>query len=142
MYFGLFEFKPDRDRLFFNGSSLWQVVVVLGWGSCWFVFFCGAWLSHITTAQVGKAKTNNKGRHYKYRQCLILNIYTFFQLNYSVTYSLTLSPSELYATCICVTICKHCYFLRYRGVLSNFCKNRTRYSATRVITAHCMIMMA
>ena len=60
--------------------------------------FWGAWLSHITNAQVGKAKTNNKGIHYKYRQCWILNIYKFFQLSYSITYSLTLSPSELCAT--------------------------------------------
>ena len=114
----------------------------LGLGLLLVCVFWGSWLSHITNAQVGKAKTNNKGRHYKYRQCWILNIYTFFQSNFSVTYSLTLSPSELYATCICVTICKHCYFLRNRGILSHFCKNRTRYSATRVITAHCMIMMA
>ena len=87
----------------------------LGLGLLLVCVFWGAWLSHITTAQVGKAKTNNKGRHYKYRQCWILNIYTFFHLNYSVTYSLTLSPSELYATCNCVTVCKHCYFLRNSG---------------------------
>ena len=104
--------------------------------------FWGAWLSHITTAQVGKAKTNNKGRHYKYRRCCILTIHTFLHLTYSVTNSLTLSSSELYATCICVTVCKHCYFLRNRGIPSRFCKNRTRYSATGVIPAHCMIMMA
>ena len=120
---------------------LWRVVVFLGWCYLLVCVFWGAWLSHITNAQVGKAKTNNKGRHYKYRQCWILKIYTFFQLNYSVTYSLTLSPSELYATCICVTVCKHCYLLRNRGLLSHFCKNRTRYSAKRVITAHCMIKM-
>ena len=42
--------------------------------------FRGAWLSNITNAQVGKAKTNNKGRHYKYRQCWILNDIHFFNL--------------------------------------------------------------
>ena len=107
------------------------LLVCVFWGACW--------LSHITTAQVGKAKTNNKGRHYKFRKCWILNMYTFFQSNYSVTYSLTLSPSELYATCDCVTVCKHCHFLRNRGLLSHFCKNRTQCSATRVITAHFVI---
>ena len=85
------------------GRSLFSWVSALA-GLC----FWGAWLTNITNAQVGKAKTNNKGRHYKYRRCCILTIYTFLHLNYSVTYSLILSPSELYATCNCVTVCKHC----------------------------------
>ena len=53
----------------------------LGLGLLLVYVFWGSWLSHITNAQVGKAKTNNKGGHYKYRQCWILNIYTCFQLN-------------------------------------------------------------
>ena len=39
MHFGLFKFKPDRNRLFFNGSSLWRVFVFLGWDSYWYMFF-------------------------------------------------------------------------------------------------------
>ena len=65
----LSKLKPDRVSVIFQRVFIMAGRCFLGLGLLLVCVFWGARLSHITTAQVGKEKTNNKGRRYKYRHC-------------------------------------------------------------------------